>query len=130
MSAASAMILQHPDIQGFFVSFMIPASGVIEACRAAERPDLKIVTGGSDLPTLLDMASSGNIVGLFEDSNYMVGVNSVVMAALGLLGKTGPEYAVSPGVKITLDNLREVWQITKRIPLPEEVDKVLKEKGY
>jgi ribose transport system substrate-binding protein len=129
-NAASSMILKYPDINGFYITFMTPAMSVVAACKDAERSDIKIIQGAYDLPTLLDMASGGNIAGITTDATYLVGVNSVIVAAYGFLGKEGPDYAVCPAIKMTLDNMREVWEIGMRTSLPDEVDQALKDSGY
>jgi len=129
-NVATSMILNNPDIEGFYITYMVPALSVATACIDAERPDLKVVTGSYDLPTLLNMASGGNIAGITTDATYLVGVNSVIVAAYGMLGKDGPEYAVCPAIKMTLENMREIWELGMRIPLAEEVDEALKASGY
>lgn len=129
-SAVSALIMNHPDVEGIYISYMIPAEAGAEACVAANRPDIKIITGSYDSPTLINLASGGNIAGFFTDTTYLVGVNSVLVAAYGLLGKEGPEYTVCPTLPLTRENLRETWELITRTPLPEEVDKALTEAGY
>lgn len=129
-NAASAMILKYPDIKGFYVTYFAPAMSVVAACIDAKRPDIKIITLDYDLPTLLNMAQGGNIQGIVTGAVYLVGVNSVLVAAYGFLGKEGPEYAVCPAMKMTLENMRDVWQLSTHSPLPEEVDKELEKAGY
>ena len=41
---AAALITQHPEINAFYVPWDTPAEGVVAACRAAKRPDIKVVT--------------------------------------------------------------------------------------
>jgi ribose transport system substrate-binding protein len=129
-NAATAMILKYPDIDGFYITYMTPAISVAAACIDAQRPDIKIITGSYDLPTLLNMAQGGNIQGITTDATYLVGVNSVLVAAYGFLGKEGPDYAVCPAIKMTLKNMREIWQIGMRTPIAPEVDEALKKAGY
>jgi ribose transport system substrate-binding protein len=129
-SAASAMIMKYPDIEGFDVSYMTPAIAVAEACVSANRPDLKIITGAYDAPTLVNMATGGNIKGFYTDTTYLVGVNSVLCAAYGLLGKEGPEFAVCPSLILTQENIRDVWTNYLKIPLPKAVDDALKAAGF
>jgi ribose transport system substrate-binding protein len=129
-NVVSSMIMRHPDIEGFYISFMTPAIAGAEACVAAGRPDIKIITGAFDAPTLLNMAQGGNIAGFFTDTTYLVGVNSVLVAAYGLLGKEGPEYAVCPSISITRENIRKIWDVGIKIPLMKDVDEALKQAGY
>ncbi|UCB44735.1 MAG: substrate-binding domain-containing protein [Spirochaetota bacterium] len=129
-NVVSAMIMRNPEIEGFYISYMTPAIAGAEACVAAGRDDIKIITGAFDAPTLLNMAKGGNIAGFFTDTTYLVGVHSVLVAAYGLLGKEGPEYTVCPSVPIIRENIREIWDVGIRIPLMEDVDKALREAGY
>lgn len=129
-NVATSMILNHPEIEGFFITFMVPAMSVVAACVDANRPDIKIITGAYDKPTLLNLAQGGNIAGISTDATYLVGVNSVLLAAYGLLGKEGPEYAVCPYIPFKLENMREVWKIGMRVPLPDYLDSALTEAGY
>jgi ribose transport system substrate-binding protein len=129
-NVATSMILRYPDIEGFFITYMVPAMSVATACVDANRPDLKVITGAYDKPTLLNMARGGNIAGISTDATYLVGINSVLLAAYGLLGKTGPEYAVCPYIPFTLENMREIWKIGMRTPLPDYLDEALSKLGY
>jgi ribose transport system substrate-binding protein len=129
-NVTTAMIMKYPEIEGFDISYMTPAIAVAEACVSANRPDLKIITGAYDAPTLVNMATGGNIKGFYTDTTYLVGVNSVLTAAYGLLGKEGPEYAVCPTLSLTQENIREVWDTLYILPLPKEVDDALKAAGY
>ena len=126
---ASAMIQRSPEIEGLFVSYMTPAMQVVSACQDAGRSDIKIITNNMDTSSLLDMVSGGNIVGCASDGAYFVGINSVITAAYGLLGKEGPDYAVCPSIPVTVDNLRETWDICFNQPIPEELEEALKKIG-
>ncbi len=46
-----------------------------------------------------------------------------------ILGKDGPEYAVGPIMPVTKDNVREAWDLTKRIPIPEGLGEALEKAG-
>lgn len=75
------------------------------------------------------MVSGGNIVGAGEDMTYNIGVDAVIQACYGILGKGGPEYAVGPIMAVTTQNVREAWGLTKRIPIPRGLQQALEEAG-
>ncbi|HEB33305.1 MAG TPA: hypothetical protein ENI15_20900 [Spirochaetes bacterium] len=121
-SVAASMILRFPDIDGFYVSFNFPGQLAALACKAAERDDIVIVTQGVDVPILMKLLTPGeNIAAVITDTPYLIGVNHVLLGAFGLLGKTAPEYTLSPSAWYTADNLEELWDLAMRIPLPEDL---------
>lgn len=126
---ATAIVLNHPDVEAIYIDFCTPGAGVINALKDAGRiEDIDLVTGAADEPGLLSLIN-GDFDGIAGDVTYLVGWNAVLEAAYGILGKEGPDYAVCPAIKITVDNIREVWAAGKGIPLPASVDEALKEKG-
>jgi ribose transport system substrate-binding protein len=127
-AVANTILTANPDVKGIIIDYAMQSQDVVNACRDAGKSDVKIITGGYDEPTLLNLVN-GSLSGVYSDVTYLVGVNEVLVAAYGLLGKEGPEYAVCPAVKITLDNLRDVWAAGMGIPLPASLDVALKGKG-
>jgi len=128
--AANAIILKNPDIKAMWVDYATPGQGAINAIKDAGKiNDIDIVTGPYDEPTLLSLVS-GDVDGVNGDTTYLVGWDSVLLAAYGILGKEGPDYAICPAIKLTLKNIRDAWAAGTGIPLPESVDKALKEKGF
>jgi ribose transport system substrate-binding protein len=128
-AVANGIIMRHPEVEGIYVDYCTPGLGVINAIKDNKREDIILVVGGYDKPSLLALID-GDFDGLYSDITYLVGFNSVLLACYGILGKEGPEYAVCPAVKFTLENMRDIWNIGMRIPFPEEIDKALKAKGY
>jgi hypothetical protein len=68
-----------------------------------------------------------NIYAVITDTPYLIGVNHVLLGAYGLLGKDAPEYTLSPSAWYTPDNLVELWDLSMRIPLPDNVKKLLQQ---
>jgi ribose transport system substrate-binding protein len=126
---AAAIIQRYPQIDGFYTTYVSSALPIASACEDAGRPDIKVITNDIDEPTLVNMVSGGNIVGAGEDMTYNIGVDAVIQACYGILGKEGPEYAVGPIMPVTRDNIREAWALTKRIPIPDSLEKALREAG-
>lgn len=118
---ASAMITQNPDIGGFYVPWDTPAEGVVAACRAAKRPDIKVVTLDLGANNALDMAQGGNMVGIAADLAYMLGYTKALMGVYGVLGKETPPFVIVPAIKVTKENLVDGWRESLHIDPPEEI---------
>lgn len=118
---ASAMITQNPDIGGFYVPWDTPAEGVVAACRAANRPDIKVVTLDLGANNGLDMVQGGNIVGIAADLAYMLGYTKAMAGVYGILGKEAPSFIIVPAIKVTKDNIVEGWNESLNVDPPEEI---------
>ena len=118
---AAAMITQHPSIGGFYVAWDTPAEGVVAACRAANRPDIKVVPLDLGANNALDMVNGGNIAGIVADNPYLMGYNMIIMGAYGMLGKESPPFIIVDATKITADNLVSAWQELLAADPPEEI---------
>ena len=119
--AAAAWITQHPDIKGIIAPYDTPAVSVIAACKAADRPDIKIVSYDLGVLTALDMLEGGNVYGLGVESTAELGRTAVMMAAYQYLGKEVPYFLTVPAYPITADNVIELWEPTVGSPPPPEI---------
>jgi ribose transport system substrate-binding protein len=126
---AESIIEQFPEIEGMYTSNVYSALPIAEALRKTGRDDVKIITTNMNEGALINMVEGGNIAGTSADTTYYIGVDAVVMACFGILGKEGPEFAVSPVMPVSRDTIREAWELTKRIPLPDSLEQVLQETG-
>jgi ribose transport system substrate-binding protein len=120
-SIASAIITQHPEVNGFYVPWDTPAEGVVAACRAARRPDIKIVTLDLGANNALDMAKGGNVVGIAADLAYMLGYSKAMLGAYGVLGKKAPAFVIVPAIKVTKDNVVQGWRESLHTDPPSEL---------
>ena len=118
--AASAWITQHPDIKGIIAPYDTPAVSVVAACKAADRPDIKIVSYDLGLLTAIDMLEGGNVYGLGVESTAELGRTAIMMAAYDYLGKEVPYFLTVPAYPITADNVLELWEPTVGSPPPKE----------
>lgn len=118
---ASAIITQNPDLDGFYTPWDTPAEGVVAACRAAKRPDIKVVTLDLGANNALDMAKGGNVVGIAADLAYDLGRTKALMGVYGILGKDAPPFVIVPAIKVTKENLVEGWQKSLHTDPPPEV---------
>ena len=121
----ASVVKQFPEIEGIYTTNVYSALPVAEALELAGRNDIKIITTNLNEQALINMTEGGTIVGTNADTTYYIGVDAVVLACLGILGKEGPEFAVSPVMPVTRDVIRDAWSLTKRIPLPDKLEKAL-----
>ena len=103
---ANAVLLQHPDLAGVYVTFaQPPGEAVLAALRANDNATTKLVTLDLDEPLALDMAKRGNTFAIVADRAYELGQAMAKSAAYGLLGKKAPAFVVAPALTVTRSNL-------------------------
>jgi ribose transport system substrate-binding protein len=106
----SAMLTQHPDLDGIFVTWSGgPATGVLSALKAAGNDQVKVVSIDLDEANDLDMALSGNYIGATAESTFEMGQWLVRAAAYDLLGKDFPAFVTAPTSVVTRDTLLDAW---------------------
>lgn len=125
--AASAMIAQHPDIEGIYVAWDVAAEGVVEAIRAAGREDIRVITHDLGVNNAIEMARGGIVYGTVADLPYQVGYTMASLAGYGFLGKDAPPFNTVGYLAVTRDNLAEAWEESLNKELPAEVVDVLGE---
>jgi ribose transport system substrate-binding protein len=123
--AASAMISQHPEIDGIYVAWDVAAEGVVEALRAAGREDVRVVTHDLGVNNAVAMASGEIVYGTVADLPYQIGTTMATLAGYGLLGKDAPPFVTGELVKVKRDNLEQAWRQSLNKPLPREVAQAL-----
>jgi len=125
--AASAIITQYPDVDGLYVTWDTPAEGAVAAARAANRPDIKIVTIDLGAINGLDMVEGGNMVGAAADIGYELGVGLAMVGAYGLINKPAPAFTMVGSVRVTKENYLEGWRTSFHSDPPKEImDELLK----
>ncbi len=118
---ASAMLVQHPEIKGIYVSWDVAAEGVIAALRSAGRKDVVVVTEDLGATNDLDMAQGGNMYGKTIDLPYQIGQTMAKMAAYKLLGKEAPKFVVVDLLKVKKNNLVEAWKQALNMQPPADI---------
>jgi ribose transport system substrate-binding protein len=118
---ASAMITAHPDIDGIWAVWDVPAEGVISAARTANKNNLVITTEDLGENVAINMAKGGFVKGLGAQRPYDQGVTEVKLAAYGLLGKKAPDYVALPSLVVTKDNLLDAWKDVYHADAPADV---------
>ncbi|MCV3206163.1 substrate-binding domain-containing protein [Mesorhizobium sp. YC-39] len=123
---AQAMITQHPDLDGIYVTWAEPALSVLSALRAAGNSHTKIVTLDLNEPAALDMVKGGNIAALVADEAYSIGVTLARASAGSLVGvKAEPFYAVD-SIAVTKDTVKEGWKKSLNKDVPEAITDAMK----
>ena len=102
---ASAMLLQHPDLAGIYVTWAEPADGVLAALRAAGNTTTKVVTLDLSEPVALDMVKGGNVIGIVADKAYELGRAMAATGMKALLGEPSPPFVVAPALTVTKENV-------------------------
>jgi len=121
---AEAMLAQHPDLKGIYVSWSVAAQGVIAALRAAGS-DIKVVTHDLDAVNDVDMAKGRNLYGVAAEHVYDIGYRMGMAAGYSLLGKELPPFNTVQMMKVTKDNLVDAWNVVYNTDPPDAVKQAL-----
>jgi ribose transport system substrate-binding protein len=118
---ANAMLLQHPDLDGIYVTWAEPADGVLSALRGAGNTRTKIVTLDLAEPVALDMVKGGNVSALVADKAYELGRAMAAAGMKSLLGQQTPAFVVAPALTVTKDNVAQGWKDSLNREAPQPV---------
>ena len=126
-AATDAMLTQHPDLDGIYVSYSGgPATAVLASLQAANNTHVKVVTHDLDAANDVIMATKGsNYYGTAIEHTYDEGAGTVKAAVLKLCGVTVPPFIVVPALPVTRDNLAQAWAEAWHTNPPAEVTKAL-----
>jgi len=121
----AAMLLQHPDLTGIYVTWDQPAEGVVAAIRDAGRTDVKVVTMDLGANNDLEMAQGGLVAGKAIELTYDAGVALANMGAYGLLDKEAPAFVMAPALEVDASNLVAAYQQAMHKDPPQQILDVL-----
>ena len=107
---ASAMLTAHPDINGIWAVWDVPAEGVISAAREAGRDNLVITTCDLGENVAINMAQGSYVKGLGAQRPYDQGVTEAKLAGYALLGKAAPAFVALPALPVEKSNLLDAWR--------------------
>lgn len=125
-AAADAMLAQHPDLDGIYISYSGAAAPLFASLQAAGNTHVKVVTHDLDAANDVIMATKGsNYYGTAIEHTYDEGANTVKAAVLSRCGETVPPFIVVPALAVTRDNLAQAWREGFHIDPPAEVMKAL-----
>jgi ribose transport system substrate-binding protein len=108
--ACYAMMLEHPEIQGIYVTYNSAAIEAIHALEALERDDVVVVTNDLDLTAAQYMAQRRFIIGVSAQRVYEQGVALAYVTAKALLGDTSHKNLCVQPAKVLPSNLRQAWR--------------------
>jgi ribose transport system substrate-binding protein len=118
---ANAMLLQHPDLDGIYVTWAEPADGVLAALRGAGNTHTKIVTLDLSEPVGLDMVKGGNVTAIVADKAYELGRAMAATGLKSLLGEKTPPFIVAPALTVTKANVSDGWKESLNRDAPQSV---------
>lgn len=125
-AATDAMLTQHPDLDGIYISYSGAAAGVFASLQAANNTHVKVVTHDLDAANDVIMATAGsNYYGTAIEHTYDEGANTVKAAVLKRCGVDVPPFIVVPALAVTRDNLVQAWQDGFHATPPADVLKAL-----
>ncbi len=109
-NVANAMLTEHPDLDGIWAVWDVPAEGVLAAARASGRADLKVATEDLGTNVAIALAKNQLVVGLGAQRPFDQGVTEARLAAASLLGKETPAYVALSALPVEHDNVLEAWK--------------------
>lgn len=118
---AQAMLTQHPDLDGIYVTWAEPALGVLSVLRSQGNTHTKIVTLDLNEPAALDMLQGGNFAAIVADEAYMIGQTVARSAAGSLVGKSFDPFLVVDSVAVTKDNVLAGWSQSLHKDAPQAI---------
>ena len=118
---ASAMLVQHPDLDGIYVTWAEPADGVLSALRASGNTKTRIVTLDLAEPVALDMVKGGNVQALVADKAYELGRAMAAVGLKALLEQETPAFVVAPALTVTKENVAQGWKDSLNREAPQSV---------
>lgn len=125
-TVASAILTQNPNVKAIYAPWDTIAEGVVAACRAAGRKDVKVFTMDLGANNALDLVKGGNMAGIVCDLPFQMGETLARMGALSVLGEKTPPFVVVPAIKVDKSNIRDQWLRSLNREAPKEVLEALK----
>ena len=126
-AAATAMLTKHPDLDGIWGVWDVPAEGIMAAARESGRLDLKIATQDLGTNVAIQLAKKELIVGLGAQRPYDQGVAEARLGAGAVIGKTGlPNFVALGALPVSHDNVLEAWKTVYSVEASASVSSVFK----
>ncbi|MDD2458576.1 MAG: LacI family DNA-binding transcriptional regulator [Eubacteriales bacterium] len=119
------MLLNHPEIEGLYISWDRPALEAIRALKEIHRQDVSIVTFDLDLEISKYLANGEMVRGLSTQRPYEQGVAVALATAKALLGNNPYKYIGVEPHQVLPKNLLRAWREINHEPAPEEIEKAI-----
>ncbi|GAC1359530.1 MAG: hypothetical protein NVS2B12_03330 [Ktedonobacteraceae bacterium] len=120
-AAASAMLAEHPELNGVWAVWDVLAEGVVAAAEARGRRDLVITTIDLGLNVALAIAKNRLIYGLGAQRPFDQGITEAILAGYGLLGKAAPPYVALNALPASKASVLQTWQTVYHTAPPAEL---------
>lgn len=126
-AAATALLTKHPDLDGIWGVWDVPAEGIMAAARESGRLDLKIATQDLGTNVAIQLAKNELIVGLGAQRPFDQGIAEARLGALAKIGKTGlPIFVAMGALPVSHDNVLEAWKTVYSVDAPAVVKDAFK----
>jgi ribose transport system substrate-binding protein len=126
-AAATALLTKHPDLDGIWGVWDVPAEGIMAAARESGRLDLKIATQDLGTNVAIQLAKNELIVGLGAQRPYDQGVAEARLGGLAKIGKTGlPIFVALGALPVSHDNVLDAWKTVYSVDAPATVKNAYK----
>jgi ribose transport system substrate-binding protein len=117
----AALITRHPDLNGIYATWDIPAEGVVSALRANNRSDIIVTTIDLGNNVARMIAQDSIVKGLGAQRPYDQGVAEAILVGYALLGKQAPAYIALPALKVTHDNVLDAYREVYHVDAPADI---------
>jgi ribose transport system substrate-binding protein len=107
---ANAMLSKHPDLNGIWAVWDVPAEGVMAAARSSGRTDLKIATQDLGKNVAIALAKNELVIGLGAQVPFDQGITEARLGAGALIGKKAPAYVALSALPVQHDNVLDAWK--------------------
>ena len=124
------LLLQHPEIDGIYVSWEGPAKNVVDALHDINRSDIAVATSDLDFFVALDMAKGGCIKVLSAQQPFEEGQAAALCAANAILGKNVPPFIAIEPIFVTAENLIKSWNAIYKNKVPKEIVEALQKNEH
>ena len=125
-AATTAILTKHPDLNGMWGVWDLPAEGIIAAARAAGRDDLIVTTLGLGASVATSMAKKEFVTGVGAVRPYDLGVAEARLGAASLIGKEGlPTFVAVESIPVDRDNLLDSWKTVYGTEVPTAITDAL-----
>lgn len=119
--ATWAMLAEHPDLNGIWAVWDVPAEGVMAALRGANRSNIVIITQDLGKNVAVEIARNGIVKGVGAQRPFDQGVTEALLAGYALLNEAAPADVSLSALPVTRDNVIEVWKMIYHQNPPAEL---------
>lgn len=120
------MILDHPEIEGLYISWDQPALQAIRALKELNREDISIFTFDLDIEIAAYLANEHMVKGLSSQRPYEQGVAVGLATAKALINKDKHKYIAVQPYMVESKNLLKAWKDIMSEPAPTDIEEIIK----